>query len=836
MQGTLLKFPLVISFLFFISVAFVSAQEKATVKGKIVDASGAPVEATSVGVIGTDMVTLTDKEGRFSLEINAGQPVIVTVSHIGFKKEEVPINLSSGEIKILDFNLQPTITDIPFVLIEDEGIRYKTLQRIDPKVVHVLPSASGGVEGIIKTLPGVASNNELSSQYSVRGGNYDENLVYVNDIEIYRPLLIRAGQQEGLSFINSDMVSSILFSAGGFDAKYGDKMSSVLDIKYRKARSFSSTVMLSALGGSVHLEGASKDLRLTSQFGVRHKSNQYLLNSLQTKGDYKPSFTDLQSFFTYDLTEKWELNFLGNISRNQYRVVPQTRETEFGTVNQALKLTVYFDGQEEDQFNTYMSAFSAIHRPTNNLTLKFITSAFQSHESESFDIQGQYWLDELEKDLAKKEFGEVAFNRGIGTFINHARNKLDATVINAEHKGYYFKRNNSLQWGVKQQHEIINDKLSEWKVIDSSDYVIPQGPPDVILLQEVIKTKVTLESNRLIGYVQNTYDFGDSTKYSLTGGVRANYWDLNHQLLISPRASLAVKPNWSRNVVFRASGGVYYQPPFYRELRDFNGEIHTDVKAQQAIHLVLGSDLNFTAWNRPFKFVSELYYKDLNSLIPYEYENVRIRYYAKNNSKGFANGVDFKVNGEFVSGVESWASLSVMQIKEDIIDDREVIYYNAGGNRIFPGFTTDTQIADSTEIFHGYIPRPTDQRVNFSLFFQDYIPKLPDFKMNLGLYFGSGLPFGPPDNTRYKDTLRMPPYRRVDIGFSYIVFDERKRPKETSAFRHFKSLWISAEIFNLLQVNNTLSYLWIKDITNRTYAIPNYLTSRILNIKIVSRF
>ena len=722
--------------------------------------------------------------------------------------------------------------------MEDKRTRSEQIHRIDPKAINILPSASNGVEALLKTLPGVTSNNELSSQYSVRGGNYDENLIYVNDIEIYRPYLVRSGQQEGLSFVNSDMVSSILFSAGGFEAKYGDKMSSVLDIKYRKPDNFNATANVNLLGAALHTEGTNKNHRFSFQLGARQKSNQYLLGAMETKGEYKPSFYDVQTFLTYDVTEKLEINFLGNLSQNKYQMIPQTRQTEFGHVNEALRLTVYFDGQEIDQFNTKMGALSSIYRPNKNLTLKLISSVFNTNENEDFDIQGEYRLDELVKDLGADDFGKVAFNRGIGTYLNHSRNVLKAGIYNLEHKGYYNKGNQNLLWGAKIQQEQVNDKLNMWTMIDSSGFSIPQSGlnQDQIFLQNVLKTQIKINSLRYSSYIQNTVNWGDSAEYSFTYGARASYWDINKQLVLSPRLNFAVKPNWNKDILFKAAAGYYNQPPFYRELRGFDGVINNSVKAQNSLQFVLGSDLNFIAWKRPFKFTSEIYYKHITNLIPYEIDNVRIRYFANNNATGYATGIDLKVNGEFVIGTESWASLSVMQTQENITNDFYYNYFNASGEKIIKGITFDGVTTDSVKIEPGNIYRPSDQRVTFGLFFQDYLPMLPDFKMHMNFQYGSGMPFGPPTHLRYQSVYRMPSYRRVDIGFSYQIISESKRPREHSPFKFFNDLLISAEVFNLLQVNNIISYLWVKDVSNQLYAVPNYLTPRLLNIKVIGKF
>ena len=826
------------------------AQDKATVQGKLTDPEGKPAEAVAVSVMGLPGGVSTDQDGKYELQVPAGEEITLVFSHISFESYQVLLNLKKGQVLKLDQKLNLSSTILGNVTIEDKQTRTTTLIRLDPMLIDILPSASGGIEAMIKTMPGVVSNNELSSQYSVRGGNFDENLVYVNDVQIYRPFLVRSGQQEGLSFINSDMVSSILFSAGGFDAKYGDKLSSVLDIKYRIPKEFAGSASGSLLGGALHLEGTSEGYRLSYQIGIRRKSTRYLLNSLNTEGDYRPSFTDFQAHLTYDLTPKTEISFIGNYARNNYLFVPLTATTKFGTVNEALQLTIYFDGQELDAYETFQGAFTTTVQPSDKLKLKFIASGFRSLESETFDIQGQYFLDELEKDIGKDEFGEAKLNRGVGTFLSHARNNLDATVLSFAQRGYLTREKSFFQWGIKVQHEEIGDRLSEWNMIDSAGfalpktsdsigYVVPSMQPSRSLeILDVLKTKISVSSFRFMGFVQNDWDWrsGDSVDYTLNAGVRFNYWDLNNQLLGSPRVSFSLDPNWEKDVIFRAAVGVYHQPPFYRELRDLNGVIHTDVKAQQSTHFVVGSDYLFKAWKRPFKLVTEIYYKDLKNLIPYEVDNVRIRYYAENNAKGYAAGFDLKVNGEFVKGVDSWISLSIMQTKEDIIDDFYYERFNQEGEKIIKGFTADQVVTDSIRHEPGFIPRPTDQRVTFNMFFQDYLPKNPNFKMHLNMVYGTGIPFGPPSFERFRDTLRIPDYRRVDIGFSAQLISPTSELKEKNPLRHLKSMWVSLEVFNLLGINNTISYLWIKDVTNRQYAVPNHLTFRLINLKLVTKF
>lgn len=839
---------------------FSFAQHTASVYGKITDKEGKPITDVKVSVSNTQLSTSSNEKGEYELSVPSDTDITIEFSHVSFGIRLKSVRLSAGKKEKADVAVDAAKT-LDTVVIEDKIARSNFIQPIPTKDIYVQSGASGDFNVILFTQLGVQQSNELSSSYSVRGGNFDENLVYVNDIEVYRPFLTHSGQQEGLSFVNSDMVSSINFSSGGFEARYGDKMSSVLDIRYTKPREFAGSVSGGLLGGSVHLEGASKDKRFTYLLGVREKSNSYLLNSLDTKGNYKPLFYDVQSFLTYNPTNEWELDILSNIARNKYRVIPQTRKSTFGTVNQALQLNVYFDGQEIDDYQTVMNAFSSIYRPYGkDLTLKFITSAFQTKESEKFDLLGQYYLDELENDFGSDKFGQSSYNLGTGGFLNHARNYLDASVYNFEHKGNKIwhggissgkDNNRQLWWGAKYQHEIINDKLSEWTMIDSAGYSLPNPydsagytnpssqPYEYLDVNEALKSKNHLSSNRYSGYVQHAWnrETKDTAELTLTAGVRANYWDLNHQLLVSPRVTLSLKPKWKHDVLFKASSGYYYQPPFYRELRDFKGNLHTNLKAQQSIHFVVGSDVNFISWGRPFKFISEIYYKNFNNLIPYEVDNVRLRYYAANSAKGYATGVDMKVNGEFVKGIESWVSLSVMKTMEDIKNDFYYLYLNSDGDTIIPGYTSNYIRTDSIHIEPGNIPRPMDQRVTFSLFFQDHLPKLPRCKMHMNLLFGSGLPFGPPSFERYKDVLRMPPYRRVDIGFSYEIIKEKKEEDTSKEKRTgIKSIWFSLEVFNLLAVNNVVSYFWVRDVSGRQYAVPNYLSSRLLNARAMVKF
>ncbi len=818
------------------------SQNTATVFGRITNNENEPIEDVSISILGSSQVaTFTNKSGEYSYSIPADKDVVIVFYNINHLQEQKSIRVAANQ----KLELNKTLVfknNIKEIEITDNN-RFQELTRIDPLNITHIPTASQDFNAILFTLPGVSSRNELSSTYSVRGGNFDENLVYVNGIEIYRPFLVRSGQQEGLSFVNGDMVSSVLFSAGGFEAKYGDKMSSVLDVQYRRPRKFAGTVSGSLLGGNIHLEGATKNYRLTWLIGARYKTTKYLLGGLNTKGNYKPSFGDIQAYVTYDLTTNWELDFLGNYASNVYQVIPENRETDFGTVNQALRLKVYFDGQEIDKYTTMLGAISGIYHSDNDkLNLKFIGTGFKSKESEAFDIQSQYYIDELETDFGKPNFGDVVANRGVGTYIDHARTNLTAYVLSAEHKGTYTAGHKQLLWGAKYNREIINDKLSEWKYVDSAGFSVPTGvsynPSTEIILQNVIKQKINISSNRLSGFVEGivSKETKDTSTISATLGLRANYWDLNKQALVGPRGSIGIKPNWKRDFLFKFSSGYYYQPPFYRELRNENGIINYNIKAQTSIHFVLSSDYNFKSWKRPFKFTAEAYYKYLDNIIPYSVDNVRITYSAKNNASGYATGIDLKVNGEFVKGLESWFSLSIMETKENIKNDFYYEYYNSDGEKIIKGYTANSKAVDSARFEPGYIPRPTDQRVNVGLFFQDKMPGIPNLKMHLNLLFGSGVPFGAPHTQRYQQTLRMPSYRRVDLGFSYQVLRENRKVKEKSVGRYLKSVWVSLEVFNLLGTNNTVSYIWVEDVTSRQYAVPNYLTQRQLNLRLIIKF
>ncbi|WP_317896848.1 TonB-dependent receptor plug domain-containing protein [Aurantibacillus circumpalustris] len=803
---------------------------------------GEALERVVIGVKeDTKITTYTNEKGFYSLSLESGKIYTLVYYDISHTAATHTLEAKGDQTitysPVLDFK-----NTFETVEVRDFKTSSQEIVVLDPKIISRIPGPSESVESIIKTQAGVSSNNELSSGYSVRGGNFDENLVYVNDIEVYRPFLVRSGQQEGLSFANPNMVSNIVFSAGGFDAKYGDKLSSVLDITYRKPLKFAGNASASFLGGNVQLEGISKNRLIAWNIGGRYRTNSYLLSSLDTKlntsGGYRPSATDFQSFLTFDVNPKLKIEFLGNIASNKYLVKPVNRETDFGTVKDALRLTIYFDGQELMQYNTYMGGLSTTYRPNSKTKLKLIGSAYRANEQEVYTIQGQYYIDQLEADLGKPNFGQVAYNRGVGTFLNNGRNYLTASVYNLEHKGTRtINRNNEFLWGVREQYEKIEDKLGEWRTVDSAGYIVPYAVNE-INLTDVYKTQITLPSWRSQGYMQfnHTATLRDSSNFRVSAGVRANHWTVNNQTVFSPRVSMAYKPNWKRDWLFKLSGGFYYQPPFYRELRNIDGTINKDVKAQRSIHIVFTSDYVFKMWNRPFKLMMSGYYKSLNDLVPYEIENVRIRYFANNNTQGYATGADIRINGEFVKGVESWATIGVLKTYEYSKDNIHYDYYNKDGEKIVRGYTFDQVRADSQKVDPGFIPRPTDQLITFGLFFQDNIPKFPAIKFNLNIQFGSGLPFGPPTHTRWQQVLRMPPYRRADAGLAYNVLKENREFKRKNYFNNLKEMWIFLEVFNLLQIQNTVSYTWIADVTGNRYAVPNYLTNRQVNVKLQIRF
>ncbi|MBN1184342.1 MAG: carboxypeptidase-like regulatory domain-containing protein [Bacteroidales bacterium] len=816
------KLRISIFFLCITATSCLLSQQKATIYGNVKEPDGKPIVSANVTISGRPIGAITDENGYYELEIPANEFLEIVYSFIGYSSDKQSINLKPGERREINIFLETTLEELQTVYINSKYAREGNIERIDMKEIKNLPNISGNFEAFMKTLSAVSPNNELSSQYSVRGGNFDENLVYVNDIEVYRPLLIRSGQQEGLSFTNPDMVAGVQFSAGGFDAIYGDKMSSVLDITYKRPSEFGGNVGMSLLGGSAHIEGISKNYKFTHNTGIRYKTSKYLLNALETTGDYQPSFTDFQTFMTYQVNKKFELNFLGNYSRNAFYFKPETRDTEFGTIKNSLELKIYYDGHEIDRYEAMTGAVSGIYKPNENLLLKFIASGYSTSEMETYDIEGQYLINQLDNTIGSESYGDSILNIGVGSMIDHGRNYLYANIYSFAHKGSYFIGNNKLKWGVDYKYEIIDDRLSEWVMIDSTGYSLPYSADEVILYR-VSRGKNDMTSSRINSYIQNTYTFElDSSNILLTTGVRSNYWDFNEEFIITPRLSVSYIPNTSKDYMFYFATGFYYQPPFYKELRYPQAEINKEIKSQKSIHFVLGNDYYFEAWNRPFKLTTELYYKYLYDLIPYKIDNVKLVYAAENLSKGYAAGIDIKVNGEFVKDAESWMSLSLMSTKEDIKGD---YYIDQNGEKVNIG----------------NFSRPTDQLVSFGMFFQDYLPTNPTYKVHLNFVYGSRLPLTVPDFKRYDSDLKMNPYRRVDLGFSKILKSDYQNIGNNNPINFFKSIWLTAEVYNLMGFNNTMSYLWIKTVSNQVgipqqLAVPNYLPGRRFNVRLTANF
>jgi len=804
---------------------------QSSINGKVLDVERTPISNAFIKIKGSAISTYSTVDGSYSIDIPSNKILIVQISASTetIEKEIGPF-LANKKYK-QNFNLESSISLETAIVIGDKN-RDRPLIKIDPKKLEYFSNTSGFEQKLKLIGMGISSSGgELSSGYSVRGGNFDENLVYVNDIEVYRPFLVRSGQQEGLSVINPDMVDQVEFSAGGFQAKYGDKLSSVLDIKYREPDTLRYTIQASLLGSSLHFENRSKNKRFTYLVGARFRANQYLLGSLDVQGDYKPLFFDLQTLLKYRLKSNLSLSYLSTLSQNRYLVSPQSQQTSFGNVNSAISLFIAFGGNELMQYTTWMNALSLDYKPKKNITLKFNTSSYTTTEREHFTVEGAYRLSELETNFGSDDFANEKALLGIGYFIDHARNDIEAQVHSATHKGRYISKNSTLQWGVGFKNEQISDRLKEWRYNDSSEYNITtintQGK-SAIVLDEFLKANIDIQSYRINGYIQNSQYINKASNTRVTYGLRTNYWNYNQENVISPRMQFSWEPNkkyndstklkygntdtiqTKRDWLLRFASGYYYQPPFYRELRRLDGTLNPSIKAQRSIHFVFGGDMNFEAWGRPFKFISELYYKHQDRMIPYVVDNVRIRYLAENSSQGYATGVDARVNGEFVEGIESWFNLSILQTKERL-------YY------------TDN---DGNEQLSDWLRRPTDQRVNFSIMFQDELPSNPSYKLNLSLIYGSKMPFFFNAENRQNPGFKIPAYRRVDIGFSKILLDKTSK-RSSVKFKNIKSLWASVEVFNLLQVNNTISYVLVKDFSNNVYGVPNFLTGRRLNFRFI---
>lgn len=819
----IIKQFLLLSVLLINAVAFA---QNPLLYGVIIDENHKPVEGVNIYYQnGTNKVeVVTDPSGFYSLEIPAGKEVVVWFSHVSFKESSLTLVLGPGENFQFNSILLTGITEISPAVIEVDSRRSRVegMTYIKPDVIRRMVGPNPGVENILRTFAGVNGNNELSTQYSVRGGNYDENLVYVEDVEIYRPFLIRSGQQEGLSFTNSEMVQNVDFSAGGFQARYGDKLSSVLDITYRRPVNYAASLEASFLGGSLTLEGITPDKKWTALVGARYRDNSLLVNSQETQTNFKPTFADIQTMITFTPNSKWELSFLGNLSQNKYHYQPLTRQTNFGTIDEPIALQIIYDGQEKDEYKTYFGAFKSTYKVSPNFNLKFIGSAYHTQEQEHFDILAQYALGEVDTNIGSETFGDIQFARGVGSQLTHARNNLDALIVNAEVKGFHKIEKNDVEWGFKYTREDIRDRLVEWEVIDSAGFSVRPPIVDVpndqpyspytgpLVPYQSIRATNFAEVNRFSGYAQwsRRAKLGTADIW-MNAGVRAHQWQVNvddtsgnSQIVVSPRAQFAIKPQWEKDMVFRLSGGLYYQPPFYRELRDSSGVVRPNVKAQRSIHVVFSNDYSFKMNDRPFKLVSEVYYKKLDDVNTYTLENVRIRYRANNDAEAYVYGLDMRLNGEFVKGTESWLSFGYMKTEE-----------NSNGR--------------------GYIPRPTDQRLKFGILFQDYVPNIPSLKMYLNLVYNTGLPGGSPSYADpYVYQSRLNDYRRADAGFAYVVTDAEKPYGKGHWLSMFKELTIGLEIFNLFNNQNAITNTWVRDVYTKTqYGIPNYLTSRVFSVK-----
>ena len=768
-----------------------------TLKGKVMDGDMQPLELATVSCVAQGKVTMTNLKGEFSLQLHSTDSVVVRFTMIGYKgKTRVlrhPRGTQTIQIQLIDESRQ-----LNEVTITEQLRQTGTTQQLDTKDIGRAPSATGNaVEELIQQQAGVSTHSELSSQYNVRGGSFDENCVYINKVEVYRPFLVRSGQQEGLSVINPDMVEKIGFSTGGFEARFGDRMASALDITYRKPKRLEGTASVSLLGASAYLGVANKKLSWSN--AIRYKTNSYLLGSLETKGEYRPSFLDYQTYLSYQPNKRWTIDLIGNIAVNHYNFVPKDRETKFGTMENVKDFRVYFDGHEKDVFRTYFATASITRHLSPQTNLSLIASAFYTKEQERYDIQGQYWLTQT----------ETSENLGVGTYMEHARNYLEANVESAKLMLTHKAGKHEIETAVSYRMEHITEQSREYEMRDSAGYSVPHTGKDLYLIY-TLNARNNLNANRIEAYAQDTYKFSSSSEetfYTLNYGIRFAHWNFNRETLLSPRVSLGIVPAFNHNVTLRLAAGLYYQAPFYKELRDTTtlagittATLNSHIKSPRSIHLIGGYDYRFRMNERPFRFTAEAYYKLLSRLIPYSVSNVKIVYYGDNSASGHAAGIDLKLYGEFVPGTDSWVSFSLM----------------------------------STKMKHNgrTMPLPTDQRFAMNLFFTDYFPGTTRWKMALKLAYADGLPFGPPHRETDMQAFRAPAYKRADIGMSYRALNNEDRHVKTP----FRNVWLSLDCLNLLGIHNVNSYYWITDVTSQQYAVPNYLTGRQLNFRVQVEF
>ena len=806
-------------FVILLLLGVLSLHSQSKIAGTVQDESGAPISQVSVQIRTSRAGATTNQDGRFSFETESSDSITLVFSHVQYENKLVVFSIAGDEELVITLNEKTTELEGVEVRNKIPTEEVQSVVKIEAKSARSLPSAFGDFNKILVTLPGVSGNNELSSAYSVRGGNFDENLVYVNDMPIYRPFLSNAGRQEGLSFVNPDMVEDIEFYAGGWEAKYGDKMSSSLNIEYKEPSAEEGGVTLGLLGGSIYY-GASKG-RFSHLTGIRHKDSRYLLNTLKTQGQYFPTYTDLQSLLTFDLTKKsspfinrTKLNVLLSYGRNRYLTRPISQETQFGSIQANFRLQTAFEGQELLNYDTYQSGLRLTHRVSNRFRTHAIGSALYTYEREQFEVEGAYRLCDVDNN-AGEGADDCASVRGIGTNYDYGRNALRATLFTLENRNEFLLNDQStLEFGAGVAYQLINDEVNEYSFLDSADF---------ITVFDTVFNKLNMTASQYYGFVQNTWVWGDSV-HALNVGGRLTYWDFNRQMLFSPRVSYRFAPKWKSNTTIKFSVGYYQQPPFYRELRDYDGNINNNILAQRSIHYILGYTRMFYMWGRPFFFTSDAYFKKLYDIIPYDIDNVRIRYFPSNNAEGYATGFDFRVNGEFVKGTQSWLSVGFLQARENLNDDTYTTYFDNDGQEIPPSRLDQEEVDYEVENEVGSLRRPSDQRINIAIYFEDHMPRDPSIRVHLNMVFGSGYPFGPPKAVRYRNYFKGDKYYRMDIGFSKTF-----ARAETKLFPY---VVIRAEILNALAADNTLSYSWIQDNSGNSFAIPNSLSARFLNIKI----
>ncbi len=776
------------------------------IRGKVTGAENEPLEFVSIRVAGTAIGATTDLDGNYSFTAPEADTVRVIFVCIGYHNSTRRLLSPKGEVT-LNVKMEPQAYSLQGVEVTDYQKQTGTMQKIATDNYRLAPDVNGGsVESLISTMAGVSQSNEMSSQYSVRGGSFDENSVYINGIEVYRPQLISSGQQEGLSVINPDMVGAIGFSTGGFPAQYSDKMSSVLDITYRTPEAFEGSVNASLQGGGLTIGTNSK--RFSMLHGVRYKSNSSLLSSMDEKGEYDPRFFDYQTFMTYRFSDKLTLGLLGNIAINNYKFIPHDRSTNFGTSTDAKQFKVYFDGQEKDRFETFLGAMHLTYKPSKSSEYTLIGSGFRTNELVTYDISGEYWLDQAGTG-GSSSGGAIGGELGIGRYHEHARNRLKGTVMSFGFRGANGIARHNIAYGVTANFEKLYESSREWERRDSAGYSLPFDP-DALKVVYNLHSRQDISSTRVSAYVQDTYRLQTSAGYlNINGGLRFTYWSFNKEFLVSPRINIGFVPDAHPNWAFRFATGLYYQSPFYKEYRmpvsdDIGNtivELNRDIKSQRSIQFIGGADYTFRAFSRPFKLSGEAYYKVLGNLIPYEIDNLKVVYSGVNSSKGHAMGVDFKLYGQFVEGSDSWISLSLMNTRE-----------NLNGKSV---------------------PRPTDRRYGVALYFTDYFPKFPRLKFSLRGIFNDGLPMTSPRSTRDKWFFRAPAYKRVDIGLSYaLLMPSADGHRRSGLLRHIKNCWVGVDCFNLFDISNVSSYYWVTDVNNMQYAVPNYLTRRQLNVRL----